>query len=162
VSLSILNSKFHVCSKSLLSCEPCKALSMPKRSGGGSCFTNYFSRSSVLSFPNTCIISTRPGPSFIPVKACLIVVMNDFRGISSRFCSSFNVRRRTEGVHESAESNRDVQRMEDIAEMVRDRWSGLTLSNMDLASSVDKSGSLKRYGACFGMSQMLTSRPLGA
>jgi hypothetical protein len=60
--------------------------------------------------------------AFIPVKACLIVVMNGFRGTSSsRFCSSFNVRCRTEGVHESAESNRDVQSIEDIAEMV---WAG--------------------------------------
>jgi len=121
---------------------------------------HYFNRSSVLSFPSTCIISTRPGPSFIPVKACLIVVMNGFRGTSpSRSCSSFNVRCRMEGDHESAESNRDVRRMEDIAEMVWDRWSGVTRSNMDLASSVDKSGSLKRYGACFGMSYMLVSRP---
>ncbi len=83
------------------------------------------------------MISTRPGPScqhvseyvthldsyqelaFIPVKACLIVVMNGFRGTSpSRSCSSFNVRCKTEGVHESAE---DVQRTEDIAEMV---WAG--------------------------------------
>ena len=41
------------------------------------------------------------------------------------------------------------------------RCSGVTCSNMDLASSVDKSGSLNRYGACFGMSRMLVSRPWG-
>jgi hypothetical protein len=57
--------------------------------------------------------------AFIPVKACLIVVINGFRGTSpSRCCSSFNVRCRMEGDHESVESNRDVRKMEDIAEMV--------------------------------------------